>query len=109
MDGDGIENDCDPEYTGATDCDGNGVIDACDLDEGLYEDCNTNGVPDLCDINDGTSVVLDLDGIPDECDCVGDANGDLFVSIADNLFVLSQYGPCSGCLGDLNEDNEVGF
>ena len=70
------------------------MIDACDLDEGLFEDCNAYGVKDLCDSNDGTSS--DLDGIPDECDCVGDANGDLIVNLADILFVLNQYGPCPG-------------
>lgn len=46
--------------------------------------------------------------IPAPCgDCVGDLNGDGFVSIADVLIILSDFGCASECSGDLNGDGST--
>ncbi len=51
-------------------------------------DCNNNGRRDACDILDGTSQDLRGNGIPDECECLGDLDGDGFITGDDfTLFV----------------------
>ena len=47
-----------------TDCDGNGIDDNCDPD---ITDCDGNGMPDSCDIASGAADDNDNDGMPDSC------------------------------------------
>ena len=73
----------------------NGEQDIYFLRIGPY-DCNANGVPDEDDLDSGLSTDLDGNGIPDECDCLGDADHDFDVDVADLSEMLERFGRCVG-------------
>ncbi len=87
------------------------------LYEGLRQDCNGNTVLDFVDILLGTDGALDDNdnGILDECEptCVGDADGDAMVGLAEFMGVIGTWGVCPGglepCPFDLDGDGEVGI
>ncbi|MCA9291559.1 MAG: hypothetical protein KDA25_10550, partial [Phycisphaerales bacterium] len=75
------------------------------------DDCDGNGMPDDCDIAADPSLDLNENGQIDACEggaAPCDFNADGHVDAADLAFLLSQWGPCSGCPADLDGDGIVG-
>jgi hypothetical protein len=121
-----IPDECEP------DCNENGTADSCDIMDGVSEDCNENDRPDECDVADGTSRDWNDNLVPDECECeglaccdllpdaavcLGDANGDGWVTPADVGLIKFFYGATADellcrydidCSGAVNP-NDVGL
>ena len=83
-DSDGVPNEC--EEVTRVDCNQNGVWDATELAMGFATDCDANGVPDSCQPDSNG------DGVPDSCGCFADLNSDHWVSGADLVALLTNWG-----------------
>lgn len=63
-------------------------------------------VTDLSNNSAGCSTVVEVVQLNEDC-CLADFNCDGFISVADLLYLINDFGCLSGCIADLNEDNVV--